>query len=184
MEHEEIFNETLKSLGIRNVYTDGFNPEQIFFQLDNATSNLIESLEREINKEYSKFSAKNKSSPISTNSAGQIINNPSSEETVSDVECNVDESKSVFSDKETGDADDSSREESNADLHMKGELEESSSLSESLGSELNCSSEEAVSFETSMWVESNSSNTELINEPAHEVLQILRGRKRRKGITK
>lgn len=146
MKYGDVFGETLESLGIHSIYTDGFDAEQIFFQLDNATRRRIESLEKSISQSY----------------------------------CIPDESQSSAVVEETsGHADgcalDGSSEQVSADSTVCEE-----SAGDSL-SELDCSSEETVSLEDGMWARSHSSDVELVNEPAHKVLEILKGNPKEKS---
>lgn len=180
MKYEEVFKETLKSLAINSIYIDGFDAEQIFFQLDNVTNRLIDSLEENTNREHSKFLMENKSAATTANDVARLSSNLHSGKATSDLSSDADEFEDSVTDKGTGDVDDSSKEENAA----TDTCIESLGPSESLDSELNYHSEETVSFDADMWVDSCSSDMELINEPAHEVLRMLRGRKHRKEGTK
>lgn len=145
MKYGDVFEETLESLGIHGIYTDGFDAEQIFFQLDNATRRRIESLERSISQSHAKL----------LDARGAAV--------VEEASAQVDESSCA--------PDDVSEQVSDGDSTVSEE-----SASHSLGSELDRSSEETVSFEDDMWGRSRSSDVELINEPAHKVLEVLKGR--------
>lgn len=146
MKYGDIFKETLESLGIHGIYMDGFDAEQIFFQLDSAAGKRFEFLERSICQSYSKSLAESRS--------------VMAEET--------------FSQEDSGHSiPDSLSEQERENATVSGEA---SSHTELLDSEANCSSEQTVSFEDDMWDRSQSSDVELINKPAHKVLEMLRGK--------
>ncbi|KAI5169697.1 hypothetical protein PAEPH01_0926 [Pancytospora epiphaga] len=52
MKHEKIFDDMLKELNLDTVFKSGFTPLQIYYQLETATSKILESIKTDIEKRY------------------------------------------------------------------------------------------------------------------------------------
>ncbi|ELA42564.1 uncharacterized protein VICG_00316 [Vittaforma corneae ATCC 50505] len=179
MKNETLFKEILDSLGVKNIYTDGFKPEQIFYQLEDKLGNRYSSLESKVNSKYSKFVEKrlqtaseglggpgNESEDgLNSESEGSTIDEISSSATLNkrnnqvgvDGENNVDLQEDRCDSTDKDDSVDLERE-----FHGRSDSDEISG-----------SSEDSMHIEPELWDES-SSDTEFINLPACEVMKILR----------
>lgn len=172
MKNEPLFKETLDSLGVKSIYIDGFEPEQIFYQLENKLMSRYTSLEKQVNAEYSKFVKENAST-----ASNKDLRSSGNE----DIFCSSDDASVASS---LGDSFASSEEHSASlqeDSHPSSEGEDSVGLeedrhSQSGSEEIVGSSEESLHIEPELWNES-SSGTEFVNLPACEVMKILRNSK-------
>lgn len=154
MKDEKLFLDTLEELKIKNIHVANFTPEQIFYQIQSAVEVRVLEMQVSINKQYAKYLAEKKEKNTRKDSESSDI---SSEEEISEPE-------------EVSEEMGSSGQESG----MESDGEDSASEYSEHSSEMVYSSEEAVDFESDMWLGSHSSDDEIVNLPAHEVLKILK----------
>jgi len=165
MKYKNLFDETLSSLNIRHVHTENFNPEQIYFQLANATGDALNSIEAQINAEYRKFKKTancSKETDDNVNDLGESFSD-GHEASFSSI-LSKEESES-----------DSTESLSNLDNVEAKTLEKDDNETDC---ECNYSTESASDFENEVWDDSMSSQAELVNLPAYEVLKLLNSRKK------
>ena len=164
MKNEVQFLEILDELSLKNIHISGFEPEQIFYQIEPQINEKFENLENEINIKHKKF-LQNKQKLDEMNDDSHI----SSEEDQIETEEYSDEDQSDIS------------------IPIQNESEESNensyseSFNESNSENSLCDSDEkTISFESEIWMESHSSDAELLNRPACEVRNLLWGNKKRR----
>lgn len=176
MKHQKLFNDTLGSLGIKNIYIDKFTPEQIYYQLETAAGAQIDSLEQEINASHKRYIKKKKlaeeaadmttrdqsAGEASASTEGADASNNGREERSSDA---------TYSETaEMSDDDEASVTGTDA-----SEIASASDYSNEDGSseEFSYSSEDEEELKDVDWDASGSSYDEVLNQPAELTLKML-----------
>lgn len=169
MIHEKLLMETLDNLKLK-VFVEDFEAEQIFYQIQEAKGNNLKILEEKIEKDYKRHMKSIESIKNRGNAEIGCSDDNSNELSIEDDEkdtSNSDYNNSIISNIED-DADIIDSEENTSSSDQNDSAEKTDSMSE-----LN-KSESDVSFDSEDWNASNSSDTELLNKPADEVLKIMK----------
>lgn len=180
MEEKNIFETTLESMGIKDVYIDGFTPDQIFFQLEDALSKRFDQIKFQIDEKYKKYIKKiNDQENLKKDSASELSSdNYESEKYIEEsLDKSVDDENSI-DDSDQNESISHERQnlfDSKAEDSEKSDFEEHSSQissGENNHDEYFCS-EQSVSFEADDWNSSYSSCDEIVNAPATNTIKIL-----------
>lgn len=169
----KLFKTTLKDLNIKRVYTDDFTPEQIFFQLKEATEDRIKELEQKINCELKKKFKTGLLDEDNDISADLLESESTYESLDSYSKDDLENLKSISSEVSESD-NDFENEESEVTVSNQSILNEENLEEQAEEISLDYESEETVSFDEIDWNNCDVDD-ELLNKPADEVLKLLGG---------
>ena len=154
MRHGQLFSETLESLGIAGIHTDGFSPEQIFYQIEAATADRISEIECDVNRQYKRRLRENASALADNNDCNN--------------DCDVNGVNSVGNDEDNDISVSNDNNDNNDDNDGNNENNDES-----------CSDYESIDEEEIKdvdWDSSASSYDELMNQPADVLLEALKSK--------
>lgn len=188
MKNQVQFFEILKEMSLKNIHIDGFEPEQIFYQIEPLIESKFNDLEQEINTKHKKFlKAKTESNSIDNESSEMDQNvdytegSHESEISEENNECSNNEDNDIRLGISGEAIEYSSNEDEEVNESEMIEENQSSNCDHSNESENShqFSEEQTVSFDQEVWEESHSSDTEFLNKPAAEVGHLLWGNKKK-----
>lgn len=188
MKNQVQFFEILKEMSLKNIHIDGFEPEQIFYQIEPLIESKFNDLEQEINTKHKKFlKVKTESNSIDNESSEMEENvnytegSHESEISKENSECSSNEDNDIRSGISGETIEYSSNEDEEVNESEMTEENQSSNCDHSNESENShqFSEEQTVSFDQEVWEESHSSDTEFLNKPAAEVGYLLWGNKKK-----
>jgi hypothetical protein len=171
LKDKSLFLKTLKDLSVTSIHLDGFEPEQIFYQLEESTKTRFNFLKNEINL---KFKKSEKQAALRQ----QNNKKTSKEESVSsEQESNF---EGELSEELDSNGDSNLIGDSDSELDMEVDNESNSDQSSSLKED----DESTISIDPDFWNASNSSDLETLNKPACEVANMLWDKKSKKTYKK
>lgn len=193
MENQKLFQATIESLNIKTIYTDGFTPEQIYYQVDELTKNRLNEIEEQINRKMTKETKINSFEHQNDEYSNEDIGSSNIVESTNEIEgsdqmqtldnFSIDNESEALNEAESDDAVEDTIENSDDDTAAVGDtIESSDDISESKQDDRDkdlegWDSENTVDFDREEWEDSYSSLDEIANKPASQTIELLAGKK-------